>query len=139
MSYDLRPRVHKPARRDPLLMACHDALPPEILRHILLMCMLLLRALLLEIRVGCWILCEHAEDLRNVAPPLLLLIRTCAYAHTVYDIHSRVNQFPARLLPAELPAVFRRRRECHVGAEMRAAAPHRALSHVRPPGLTELQ
>ena len=36
--YDLRPRVRRPARRDPLLMACHDALPPDILRHILLMC-----------------------------------------------------------------------------------------------------
>ena len=37
MPYDLRPRVRKPARRCPLLMACHDALPSDILRRILLM------------------------------------------------------------------------------------------------------
>ena len=35
--YGLRPRARKPARCDPLLTACHDALPPEILRHILLL------------------------------------------------------------------------------------------------------
>ena len=37
MVYGLRPRARKPARRDPLLTACHDALPPEMLRHILLL------------------------------------------------------------------------------------------------------
>ena len=37
MTYDLRPRVRKPVRRCPLLMACHDALPTDILRRILLM------------------------------------------------------------------------------------------------------
>ena len=37
MAYGLRPRTRKPARRDPFLVACHDALPPEILRHILLL------------------------------------------------------------------------------------------------------
>ena len=37
MAYGLRPRPRKPLRRDPLLTACHDALPPELLRHVLLL------------------------------------------------------------------------------------------------------